>query len=95
MSHLLYIVLNDQTRERVTREDCDSAEQAGIIDRTLLQKHAFADGDLAKRLADLRAELDEFDSFGERVIGRGDNSALIAPLAAMAIRDVLNRFDPP
>lgn len=36
MSHLLYIVLNDQHRERVTQQDCDAAEQAGIIDRTLL-----------------------------------------------------------
>lgn len=36
MSHLLYIVLNDQLRERVTQIDCDAAEQAGIIDRTLL-----------------------------------------------------------
>lgn len=36
MSHLIYIALNDQVRERVTQEDCDAAEQAGIIDRTLL-----------------------------------------------------------
>lgn len=36
MSHLLYVVLNDQIRERVTSIDCDAAEQAGIIDRTLL-----------------------------------------------------------
>ncbi len=36
MSHLLYTALNDQTRERVTQVDCDAAEQAGIIDRTLL-----------------------------------------------------------
>ena len=36
MTHLLYIVLNDQHRERVTSIDCDAAEQAGIIDRTLL-----------------------------------------------------------
>ena len=33
---LIYVVLNDRTSERVTREDCDAAEQAGIIDRTLL-----------------------------------------------------------
>lgn len=36
MSHLLYIALNDQTRERVMPGDCDASEQAGIIDRTLL-----------------------------------------------------------
>lgn len=36
MKHLLYIVLNDQHRERVTQIDCDAVEQAGIIDRTLL-----------------------------------------------------------
>lgn len=36
MSYLLYIALNDQIRERVTSADCDAAEQAGIIDRTLL-----------------------------------------------------------
>lgn len=36
MKHLLYIVLNDGWRERVTQQDCDAAEQAGIIDRTLL-----------------------------------------------------------
>lgn len=36
MSHLLYITLNDQLRERVQPEDCDAVEQAGIIDRTLL-----------------------------------------------------------
>lgn len=33
---LIYTVLNDSTRERVCREDCDASEQAGIIDRTLL-----------------------------------------------------------
>lgn len=44
MSHLLYIVLNDQSRERVTCEDCDAAEQAGIIDRTLLPVLATGQG---------------------------------------------------
>ena len=33
---LIYAALNDGLRERVTREDCDASEQAGIIDRTLL-----------------------------------------------------------
>lgn len=33
---LIYTALNDGLRERVTREDCDASEQAGIIDRTLL-----------------------------------------------------------
>lgn len=36
MSYLLYIVINEQTRERITQIDCDAVEQAGIIDRTLL-----------------------------------------------------------
>lgn len=36
MTYLVYITLNDQIRERVTRADCDAVEQAGIIDRTLL-----------------------------------------------------------
>ena len=36
MNYVQYVVLNDGLRERVTREDCDASEQAGIIDRTLL-----------------------------------------------------------
>lgn len=44
MSHLLYIVLNDQHRERVTSIDCDAAEQAGIIDRTLLPVYSSGQG---------------------------------------------------
>jgi len=36
MSYVVYTVLNDGIRERVTYEDCDACEQAGIIDRTLL-----------------------------------------------------------
>jgi len=35
--HLLYIVINDGWSERVTQGDIDAAEQAGIVDRTLLQ----------------------------------------------------------
>ena len=44
MRHMLYIVLNDQHRERVTQIDCDAAEQAGIIDRTLLPVLATGQG---------------------------------------------------
>ena len=36
MTYLLYVVPQDDFSERVTREDCDAIEQAGIIDRTLL-----------------------------------------------------------
>lgn len=36
MNHLLYIALNDQFRERVLPEDCDSIEQAYIIERSLI-----------------------------------------------------------
>lgn len=36
MSRLLYIAINDQIREWVQSGDCDAAEQASIIDRTLL-----------------------------------------------------------
>lgn len=36
MSRLLYIAINDQIREWVQAGDCDAAEQAGIIDRSLL-----------------------------------------------------------
>ena len=33
MTYLLYVVPQDDFSERVTREDCDATEQAGIIDR--------------------------------------------------------------
>ena len=36
MSRLLYVAINDQIREWVQAGDCDAAEQAGIIDRSLL-----------------------------------------------------------
>ena len=42
--HLLYLSLNDLVAERVTREDCDASEQAGIIDRTLLPVLATGQG---------------------------------------------------
>ena len=41
---LIYVVLNDRASERVTREDCDAGEQAGIIDRTLLPVLATGQG---------------------------------------------------
>lgn len=44
MTHLLYIAMNDQIRERVTQQDCDATEQAGIIDRTLLPVLAAGQG---------------------------------------------------
>lgn len=44
MKHLLYIVLNDGWRERVTQQDCDATEQAFIIDRTLLPVLATGSG---------------------------------------------------
>ena len=44
MSNLLFIVLNDQHRERVTAQDCDAAEQAGIIDRTLIPVYSSGQG---------------------------------------------------
>ena len=33
---MLYRLLNDGRSQRITNEDCDAVEQAGIIDRTLL-----------------------------------------------------------
>lgn len=44
MSYLLYVVLNDQYRERVQSSDCDAAEQAGIIDRTLIAVYSSGQG---------------------------------------------------
>ena len=44
MSYLNYIVLNDQHQERVQSGDCDAAEQAGIIDRTLIPVYSSGQG---------------------------------------------------
>lgn len=44
MSYLNYIVLNDQRQERVQSGDCDAAEQAGIIDRTLIPVYSSGQG---------------------------------------------------
>lgn len=44
MNYVQYVVLNDGLRVRVTHDDCDAVEQAGIIDRTLLPVLATGQG---------------------------------------------------